>query len=301
MIRRLLILIAALMSGPLLAKSGTLVIVGGGLSPDNAEIYRAFIDEAKGGTIAIIPSASGEAQASLDAFAANLVRHGVDRARIIDIHLAEIDDPETTVDEASWAANAGNADEIATIENASAIWFTGGDQARTIRLLLTENGKDTPMLAAIRKRLAVGAVIGGTSAGAAIMGTGLIVCGDPRRASNAISSDPADCAAREGEPEPLVLGRGLGFLTGHVIDQHFSERSRLPRLLRATACGAGQGIGIDEDTALIVDLAARRATVVGNGKVTVVERPLPRGDCAVNFGMIDLGLHRSGYSFDLRQ
>ena len=298
--RGFLIFIAALTAGPLLAKPGTLVIVGGGLSPDNAEIYRAFIDAANGGTIAVIPSASGEPQASLDAFAANLVQHGVDRARIIDVHLAEVDDPETTVDEAAWAANAKDADEIATIENASAIWFTGGDQVRTMRLL-TENGEDTPMLAAVRKRLAAGAAVGGTSAGAAIMGTGMIVCGDPRRANDAISRDSADCAAFEGQPEPLVLGVGLGFLNGHVIDQHFSQRGRLPRLLRAVACGAGQGIGIDEDTALVINLATRRATVAGVGKVTVVERPLPRNDCATNFGMIDLGLHRSGYSFELRQ
>lgn len=298
--RVVLFFLVALTAYPLIAKPGTLLIVGGALSPDNAAIYRAFIDAANGGTIAVIPSASGEPQASLDAFAANLVQHGVARARIIDVHLAEVDDPATTVDEATWAANAKDSDEIATIENASAIWFTGGDQARTLRLL-TENGKDTPMLTAIRKRLAAGAVVGGTSAGAAIMGTGMIVCGDPRRANDAISNDPADCAARGGQREPLVLGGGLGFLSGYVVDQHFSQRSRLPRLLRAVACGAGRGIGIDEDTALVIDLATRRATVAGVGKVTVVERPLPRNDCATNFGMTDLGLHRSGYSFDVRQ
>ena len=297
--RALLFLLAALTADPLMAKSGTLVIVGGGLSPDNADIHRAFIDEAKGGTIAIIPSASGEPQASLDTFAANLVQHGVDRARIIEVHLAEVDDPATTLDEAAWAANAGRADEIAKISSASAIWFTGGDQARTLRLLMN-NGKDSPMLTAIRKRLAAGAVIGGTSAGAAIMGTGMIICGDPRRANEAISSDPADCAAPEGRSEPLVLGRGLGLLPGHVADQHFGQRSRLPRLLRAMACGAGQGIGIDEDTALVVDLASRRASVLGSGRVTVVERPRPRKDCALNFGIIDLGHYRSGQSFDVR-
>lgn len=298
--RALPFLLALLMAGPLIAKSGTLVIVGGGLSPDNAEIYRAFIDEAKGGTIAVIPSASGEPQASLDAFAANLMQHGVERVRIIEVHLAEVDDPGTTIDEAAWSANAGRAEEVAKIDNSSAIWFTGGDQARTTRLL-TANGKDSPMLSAIRKRLAAGAVVGGTSAGAAIMGTGMIVCGDPRRANDAISSDPVDCAALEGHSEPLVLGKGLGFLPGHVIDQHFSQRGRLPRLLRAMACGAGQGIGIDEDTALVVDLEKRRATVVGTGRVTVVKRPRPRTDCAVNFGMIDLGLYRAGQSFELRQ
>jgi hypothetical protein len=76
--RALLLLFAALVAGPAWGK-GTLVIVGGGLSADNAEIYRAFIDKAEGGKIAIIPSASGEPQASLDAFAANTNQTGRDR------------------------------------------------------------------------------------------------------------------------------------------------------------------------------------------------------------------------------
>ena len=279
---------------------GNLVMVGGGLSPDNAEIYRAFIDRADGGTIAVIASASAEPQASLDAFAANLVRHGVDASRIIPVRLALMDDPATPVDEAAWAVNASNPAEIAKIGTASAIWFTGGDQARTTRLLLRK-GKDTPMLGEIRKRLRAGAVVGGTSAGAAIMGTGMIVCGHPKRAMEPIGRSPADCAAREGQSEPIILGRGLGFLPGYVVDQHFGQRSRLPRLLRAMACGAGWGIGIDEDTAVIVDLAARKASVIGRGKVVSVESPRPRKDCAYHSGLIEVVFHEAGQPVTLQK
>ncbi len=295
--RILLLSIATLTAAPALANSGTLVIVGGGLSPDNAEIYNAFSDRATMGNIVIIPSASAEPQASLDAFTANLIRHGIDSSRIVAVRLAEVDDPATPVDEAGWAGNASNTTEIAKIDTASGIWFTGGDQARTIRLLVRED-KDTPMLTAIRKRLAFGAVIGGTSAGAAIMGSGMILCGDPRQANDPISRDPADCAPKEGESEPLVLGEGLSFLADYVVDQHFSQRARLPRLVRAVACGSGQGIGVDEDTALVVDLGTRRARVAGKGTVSTVALQ-GKADCTASH--VTLHQYRAGERFRLRR
>ncbi len=288
-----------MLNGPASAK-GSLVIVGGGLSADNDAVYNAFIDRAKGGQIAVIVSASGEPHASFDAIAANLERYGVDRSRISLIALAEIDDPSTSLDEAGWSVNADKPQEIAKINQANAIWFTGGDQARTARLLLRK-GRDTLMLAAIRKRLRAGAVIGGTSAGAAIMGTGMIVCGDPKHAHEPLGRSFDDCAATNGKPEPLVLGKGLGFLRGYVVDQHFGQRSRLPRLLRAMACGAGWGIGIDEDTAVVVDLAKRTASVLGRGRVVTIEHPRPRIDCAFNLGLTDVVFHESGQPVDLQR
>jgi cyanophycinase len=295
--RILLVFIAVLAAAPAWSK-GSLVIVGGGLSADNAEIYRTFIDRAQGGKIAIVPSASGEPQASLDTFAANLVRYGVDPLRILQVKIAEVDDPATATDESAWVANGDNRVEIAKIEQAAAIWFTGGDQARTYRLL-THSGDDRPMLAALRKRLAAGAVIGGTSAGAAIMGSGMIVCGDPVRASETVSRNPSDCATQEGRSEPLVLGSGLGFLKGYVVDQHFSQRARLPRLLRATICGAGRGIGIDEDTAILIDVGTRRTSVIGRGSVTVVKNKNRAALCDDSAAMFGLGVYRAGQKFSL--
>jgi cyanophycinase len=297
---RWLLAVLALSAAPLTAKEGSLVIVGGGLSADNAAIYRAFIDRTGEGSIAIISAASGEPQASLDAFAANLVRHGVDVSRIVPVRLAEVDDPETMENEADWAANGSNAAEIAKIENAGGIWFTGGDQARIIRTL-RRDGKDTPMLRAIRKRLRTGAVVGGTSAGAAIMGTGIIYCGDPKRAHEPLGKSVADCAPVEGRSEPIVLGRGLGFLKGYVVDQHFRERGRAPRLQRAQACGAGWGMGISEDTAVIVDLARRRAQVVGKGTVMTIEVPRPRNDCAYYRGITHVVFHENGHEVKLQR
>jgi cyanophycinase len=296
---RYLLFLTLLVACPAWGK-GTLVIVGGGLSPDNAEIYRAFIDAAKGGTIAIIPSASGEPSVSLHSFAANLERYGVSRDRIVFIQLAAVDDPETpTVDEASWAANASNADEVAKVKMASAIWFTGGDQARTTRMLM-QAGKDSSMLKTIRKRLKAGAVVGGTSAGAAIMGTGMIVCGDPKRAGEPIGTI-ADCAPKEGQSEPLVLGRGLGFLRGYVVDQHFSQRARLPRLQRAVACGAGRGLGIDEDTAMVVDLGSKQGRIIGNGNVAAVAALRSGGRCTSARDATEVMVWTSGQKVTLQR
>lgn len=296
---RLLLAFLAILAATPAWGNGSLVIVGGGLSAENAEIYRAFIEKAERGKIAIIPSASGEPQSSLDSFAANLVRHGVEPSRILQVKIAEVDDPATLIDESQWAVNADNRTEIAKIDQAVAIWFTGGDQARTLRLL-THSGQDRPMLAAIRGRLAAGAVVGGTSAGAAIMGSGMIVCGDPVRASEPVSRNPSDCAKEEGRSEPLVLGSGLGFLKGYVVDQHFSQRARLPRLVRAVMCGAGRGIGIDEDTAILVDLQTRHAHVFGSGGVSVVESKRPVPNCDVSSGLFEVAIYRSGQNFRLR-
>jgi cyanophycinase len=298
--RALLATLTLLFAAPLAAKEGSLVIVGGGLSADNVEIYRAFIDRARGGSIAIIPSASGEPQASLDAFAANLLLHGVARSRIRGVKLAMVDDPATAADEAGWASNASDRTEIAKIEKAGAIWFTGGDQARTMQLL-KQRSKDTPMLAAIRQRLKDGAVVGGTSAGAAIMGTGMIVCGDPKRALEPLGKSLADCAPVAGKGEPIVLGSGLGFLEGYVVDQHFAERGRAPRLHRAHACGAGWGMGIDEDTAMVVDLAEWRAHVIGKGKVMTIEKPRPRSACAYHRGITEIVLYEAGQEVKLQK
>lgn len=271
-----------------MAKPGTLVIVGGGLKPDNAAVYRAFIDAMPdpSGTVAIIPAASGEPAGSAGDMVDDLGTYGIAADRVETVRLAVIDDPETAdVDESRWAGNASDPNEIIKIERAGAIWFSGGDQARIVAALVNSDGSDTPMLAAIRKRLAAGAVIGGSSAGAAIMSRAMIACGDPADAVLApVSRDQRSCAASEGDREPLVLATGLGFLPRGLVDQHFSQRSRYGRLLRAVACdpaAEGLGYGIDENTAMVVDLARRRASVIGAGAVTRIDARAARSaQCA---------------------
>jgi hypothetical protein len=132
---------------------GSLVIVGGALSGDNEAVYRGFIARAKGSAprFAIIPSASGAPADAAASFKRTLIRYGVPAAQIDVVKLAVKDDGDTPAEnEATWD-NASNPSEIAKINQAAAIWFTGGDQARTtLRLLKPGTGADTPMLSAIR-------------------------------------------------------------------------------------------------------------------------------------------------------
>lgn len=112
------------------------------------------------------------------------------------------------------------------LASATAVWFIGGHQSR-----LTETYLDTRFERELWKVLDRGGVIGGTSAGAAIMSQVMIKGGNP-------------------EPE---LDRGFGFLPGTVVDQHFLKRHRQDRLLNALSCYPELvGLGIDEGTTLVV-------------------------------------------------
>lgn len=70
-------------------------------------------------------------------------------------------------------------------------------------------------------------------------------------------------------PDVIQWGRGLGLWPGTVVDQHFSQRGRFPRLVHALMERPGLvGVGIDEDTAVDVNLARQTAAIWGTGTVT---------------------------------
>ncbi len=162
--------------------AGSIVIVGGRLEPDNSDIYNKFIElsmkyknknkeEVK---IGIIPAGSGEPVFSAEIFKKNLMSYGVSEKNIETIPLAVKDDPSTDFDETSWKDN-GTSKEIAVkIETYDGLWFTGGDQARYTEVLLDKERQKTPVLKAIWDIYKRGAVLGGTSAGAAIMSSPMI-------------------------------------------------------------------------------------------------------------------------------
>lgn len=276
--------------------AGKLLIVGGGLDAGNAPIHRALLDARPAGapTIAIIPSASGYPADSARAFAAALIRHGAKAEDIRVVHLAAEDDPTTpAIDEARWADNAMSAAEIAKLESAGAIWFTGGDQLRTTRLL-APGSIDSPMLRAIRARLGAGAVIGGSSAGAAVMSRAMITNGETMAALTRPVERQADGRDNRDEEGALVLGDGLGFLPQGLVDQHFDARARLGRLARALFTLPGPdriGFGIDEDSALLVDLSARTAQVLGRATVVVLDARAARHAATPHFFASDIALH----------
>jgi len=70
----------------------------------------------------------------------------------------------------------------------------------------------------------------------------------------------------------LLLTPGAGFLSSGLVDQHFDARARLGRLVRALGeTGERFAYGVDEDTAMVVDLEAGQATVLGRGGVTLLD------------------------------
>ena len=252
--------------GPVaLAEPGKLLIVGGALAPDNAEIHKTFIQAAPAeGSIFVIPLASGYPAGSAANFMQLMENYGADAQRIQLMPLAVMDDPDTAdVDEANWADNLDNPRVIRALENAAGVWFTGGDQAR-ITALLRPDGADTDTLRAIRRAFDTGAVIGGTSAGAAIMSDPMILFGDTL---------PSLFGAEAGE-EAVTLGPGLGFFDYGITDQHFDARARLGRLVVALSMLPEQsqriGFGVDENTGMLVH-SDGRFEVLGEAAVTILD------------------------------
>ena len=137
------------------------------------------------------------------------------------------------------------------LEEASGIFFTGGNQLRLTTLL-----GGTPVATMIRKRNAAGVTVGGTSAGASILSEHMIAFGD--EGSSVISGS-------------VRLAPGLGLTNRFVIDQHFRERDRLGRLITALAYNPfAVGIGLDEDTAVFIG-PDETLEVEGSGGVTIVD------------------------------
>ncbi|MCA1770250.1 MAG: cyanophycinase [Halomonas sp.] len=128
---------------------------------------------------------------------------------------------------------AADPDTVRLIEQSGVIFFTGGDQLRLTNVL-----GGSPVLTAIRQRHEEGAVVAGTSAGAAAMPGTMIY--------NGAAAD----ALRKGA---VNLTLGLGFVDGMIIDSHFLERGRFTRLMEIGASNPEHlGVGIGEDAAVII-------------------------------------------------
>jgi cyanophycinase len=292
-----------LASFPVQAAEGTLLIVGGALEPDNAEVHRALIDALlPSGPLVIVPAASGQPARSAEGFAEDLRAHGLAADRIRVYPLAVRDDSETPdVDESDWARNAWDPERVAKVTNAAGFWFAGGDQMRITQAMLGPDGKESPLLQLVRARLDAGAVVGGSSAGAAVMSRDMIAGG----VSFTALLEPLAGAYSDSEDQDsgrLFLSRGLGFLPDGMVDQHFDRKARLGRLARALAATSqARGFGVDEDTALLVHLGEDRARVLGRGSVTLLNASQARfafGGKDLVTGL-QLGLVAPGVSFRL--
>jgi len=258
-------LVALLPSELLLANQphrGKLVIVGGAEKRwKDRLILRSFLENA-GGTSArmcLLVAASSEPAKAAASYLRAFSDLGVKKCEALPL----ID-----------RAGAFLPEVAKSILEANAVFITGGDQARLMTALW-----ETPALAALHRAYHLhGCCIGGTSAGAAAM------------SRHMISDGAAVHRPRRGVVETDI---GLGLLTSAIVDQHFSERRRLARLLSALArrpdllgVGVGVGVGVDENTALVID-GKKGIEVVGTGVVTLVD---PTYACSNIDGLEDEGL-----------
>ncbi|KHE71796.1 cyanophycinase [Halobacillus sp. BBL2006] len=253
---------------------GNLVIVGGALGSSNAEVYHEFIklsggkDRAK---IGIVPAASGSLK-STNKFKEDLISYGMDESSIEIIPLSSHDFSGTEENERKWKSNAQKNKTVDQIKELSGIWFVGGDQLRITDTLLKKNGKQTKALEAIWEIYRGGAVLGGTSAGAAIMSDVMITGGDSLGGFRQKFVDE-DTSSSDEEYAPVYIEKGLGFFQWGIVDQHFNERSRSGRLAATSLKYEKDQLayGIDEDTAMIVHNKEKTIDIIGRNTVTVVD------------------------------
>lgn len=231
---------------------GRLVIVGGALEAENASVWEAVLDGREGmGPVCVIPTASGAPERSMQSAVESLDRYG-GGGTAMGVLIRE--------GEVEVADDPGIAGTLLTC---SGFWFTGGSQSRITETFLPE-GRATSAYQAVRGRFLEGAVLAGTSAGAAMMS-------DPMIAGGSSEGALVEGIRGEDEEDGVLIERGLGFFETGVLDQHFLARGRIGRLLVAVRehPEIDVGFGIDENTAMIVDGSS--AEVVGASGVVVVD------------------------------
>lgn len=221
---------------------GSLFIIGGGSRPPDMirELCHLAIGE-DSGTIFIFTQASAEPDTSFYYAALQFRTEGYNRIR----HVYQGEDQEIS------------STLLDSIRKGELLYLAGGDQSRFM-----ERVAGTPLYDALQEAYVNGAVIAGTSAGAAVM-SDVMITGDQKKYPEYTGD------FRTIESDNMMLAEGLGFLKSAVIDQHFIRRMRFNRLLSVVLENPGlTGIGIDESTALFVE--GHRGSVYGEGQVLVV-------------------------------
>ena len=256
---------------------GSLVIVGGALSPENEEVYDSFLslamdyrnktkEEVK---IGIMPTASATPIQSASSYKEDFIRYGVNEENVEILPIAVSDDPSTEEDESKWRDGAYDKSLAEKAKQYDAIWFVGGNQLDYTDTLLA-NGKDTPVLASIREVYSNGAVLGGSSAGAAIMSDPMIGAGTSIGAlSQGVTNEDNYGDAQDNR---VFLTEGLGFFEAGMVDQHFVKRGRFGRLIvGAWDAGNEMGYGIDENSAMVVHNNDQSIEVIGESGLVIVD------------------------------
>ena len=242
-------------------KPGRLVIVGGALEADNESVYRAILDGRSGtGPFCVIPTAGATPETGMATPVAAFDRWGgAGTAKGV---LISVNKPETARDPAV----------VAQLRACSGFFFIGGIQTR-VSAAFRPDGNSTPAYDALMQRWREGAVVSGSSAGAAIMSDPMIASGVSANAfTRGVKQLPVGAAADVDDATAgLTMTQGLGLFPAALADQHFLSRGRFGRLLVALVDldQYDLAFGVDENTALVVDGNSVRA--VGASGVTVFD------------------------------
>lgn len=230
---------------------GGLILEGGADDPEEA--IRWMIRQSRGGDFVVL-------RASEDGGMHTMVHA-----------LGKVDSVESFIFESSAAAR--DPFIIEKIDQADALFFAGGDQSDYVRFW-----KNTPVQDAVNRAIQRGVPVGGISAGLAILGQ---FCFEALH-----DSATAEDALKDPYAAEITLGRDFIAappLKGIITDTHFSQRGRLGRLLVFMArlvqdgwTDDAKGIGVDEETALIVDNAGTARVTGKNNAIFVRLSHKPR-------------------------
>ena len=218
---------------------GKLLIIGGNEEKyETGDILGAFVELAtkRQGPVGILPTASkipGKVSKDyIDVF----IKLGVKEIKVIEVDTRKkADDPAI----------------LETVSGLAALFITGGDQKR-----LSDCIRGTKLHTLLTDMWEAGMILGGTSAGASIMGEEMIIYSEMK--------------SNEEEKLTIEMGKGFGFEKNLLIDQHFSQRGRFGRLINAIAENKELvGIGIDENTAILVQ--RNQFEVIGEHQVFVID------------------------------
>ena len=219
---------------------GHLLVIGGAEDKYNERrILRKFLELTGGekAEILIVPVASDFPEFAADVYTQAFRNLGVANPRVL---------------RATSRQDVFQADPNELLDGVDGVFITGGDQMRLVSILGGTKFSDKLRHLVRDTRI----VLAGTSAGAAGMSTSMIVRGEstPHPHKNSVRLSP-----------------GLGFLKNIIIDQHFTERGRISRLITAVSFNPyNLGIGIDENTAIILN-SEGVLEVYGQGSATIVD------------------------------
>lgn len=225
-----------------------LVVIGGGKRPPEA--IKRFVEWSGGekARLLVITWATSQPDASFESFSKDLALYKT--SAVFASQSAPLDQEK-------------RAKFVAQLNEATGIYFTGGDQNRIMDVL-----KDAELLKMLRAKYNAGTPFGGTSAGAAVMSDPMIT-GD------------ADLKKLDGTK--VGVRTGLGLIPDVIFDQHFLVRQRHNRLFGLILVNPSMlGIGIDEDTSVLIE-DNRRLQVTGATQVMFVDAKAKGGSMTVTF------------------